>query len=463
MVKQFLFLICSLMLISNVDARTVATIGQKSIVIDRYTSCGLKKWASNQVDACGCCLTKEAVANKKSSDEVVRVCIKGKYCTLQTLANWSPGETNPDDIVANVLWNTVDSPTITVDSAFLDKTGNIKPEKFPEFLGNLKKDLRDLTEPMLTDFSKPKCLQTKSLNGGGVNTAQLFSILVNEKCIQGRPGSGAFAPKYIVKKTKKKTEEIRNLRQLHLSELRTTYDLLSRKRGKDKLAISFDMLNVKYKFKSKNHYLSFLSVAPGKSLMAVSKALGASIKKGDNAQVHRDSDILYKSFFSLGKGLGELHRHFMDIPKGKKLLRDSVVHGDLHLENVYVDPLSDYLVTLIDNESFANSLKKKRPVAVDLFVIYSFTISQFKAQYTRPKEISSTMWNNLMLKPLLLGYISNWPKNQQEQVTGELRAIFTNPKTAIKLLPQRNVFINILTYSGKTKDIKRIFDEISAK
>jgi len=462
MVKRLILVLFGLFLIFDTKADTVATIGDKAVIINNSTSCGIKSWGANQTNSCGCCLTKQKMTTKKPSDEVVRICIKGKYCNLKTLAEWLPGETDPDDIVTNVLWNTIDSPTVSVDSSFLGKNGKLMPTKFIEFLGNLRGDLRDLNDPMLTDFSQQKCLEAQSLQAGGANTAQLFLIMVNEKCIQGQSNTGNFAPKYIVKETKKKTEEIRNLRQLHQSELRTTYDLLSLKRSKDKLAISFDLLNIKYKFKNLNHYLSFLAVAPGKSLMSISKLLGASIKKGDAAAVHRDSDILYNSFYSLGKGLGELHRHFMEKRKDSKLLGNSTVHGDLHLENVYADPLKNFLITLIDNESFAKSMEQKRPVAVDLFVLYAFTISQFKGQYAYPKEISLTMWNNLMLKPLLLGYISNWPPTQHTQLINELRTIFTNPTTAIKLLPQRLVFINLLSYRAKTKDIKRIFNELSS-
>jgi hypothetical protein len=449
-------------------AKTVATIGDKAVVIDSSTSCDLKKWASNQTNACGCCLTKEKITTKDTADEVIRYCIKDKDCTLKTIGDWAPGETNSEDILTQVIWSTVDTPTITVDPKFLDKNGKLKVENLVDFLGTLQKDLRDLKEPLYSDFSKSKCISAKNLGTGGVNTAQLFMISVNESCMRGDAVGGTFEPKYIIKETKKKTVEIRNLRQLHLSELYTSYNLLSPKRPKNKMAISFDALNIKYIANKSSHYLTFLAIAPGKSLMNLSKDLASSISLGNTAEEHTRSDILYNSFYAVGKDLGELHRHFMEQGDDKKkLLRKSVVQGDLHLNNVYVKPpqniqdLVSYIVTLIDNETFALSLKEKRPVGIDLFVLYAFSVSQFKSDYAYPKEISLTKWNNIMLKPLLLGYISNWPADQRAQLIGELRDIFTNFISIIKLLPQRSLFINPLSYRAKIKDINRIFDEIS--
>ena len=126
---RLLFLLLGLSVISGTKAGTVATIGDKAVIINDSTSCSIKSWGNSQANACGCCLTKQKMTTNKPSDEVVRICIKNKYCTLPTLAQWDPGETDPDDIVTNVLWNTIDSPTISVNPAFLDKSGKLIPDK----------------------------------------------------------------------------------------------------------------------------------------------------------------------------------------------------------------------------------------------------------------------------------------------------------------------------------------------
>ncbi len=461
MIKRFFIFLMCLGVFSPANAHNVATIGDITQIIKSSTSCDAKKWGSSQLNACACCLLKGKTVSSDSSDKIVSRCMHSAHCTVNLLAQLAPDQKTADEIVTTVFWNTVDTPNITVDPKVIDENGKLKPEGIIEFLGMIKKDLRDLKEPLFKDFSKPQCLEGKDIGSGGANTAQLFLIKVNEECVIGQPAAEIFMPKYIIKETKKKSEEIRNLRQLHQSELKENYDLLSQKRSKDKIAISFDALNIKYNFKNSSHYLTFLNIAPGKSLMSLSKELAISIRQGNSPDIQKNSDQLFNSFYSFGKGLGELHRHFMDEGNGKKVLGNSIIHGDLHLENVYADPGKDYLITLIDNESFAKSLKEKRPVSIDLFVLYAFTVAQFKSQYLYPKEISLTMWDNVMLKPFLKGYISNWPLHDHPAVIRELKEVFTNPSTALKLLPQRLVFINLLTYRSKLKDIKRVFDELS--
>lgn len=447
--------------INPAEAGSVATIGTITKVITKSTSCDAKNWGSSQLNACACCLTKQKTNTSQTSDKIVSLCMYGKYCTINTLSQLAPEQKTADDIMTTVLWSTVDTPTVTVDPKFINKNGKLTLNGMVPFLTGLKKNIRNFNQTLEADFANPKCLEAKDIGGGGVNTAQLFLVKVDTQCASGQKSSGVLTPKYIIKGTKKGTEEIRNLRLLHQSELKSDYDSLSPTRPKDKIAISFDELNLKYHFKKSDNYLSFLTIAPGKSLMNLSKDLAASIKKGDTADIKKDSDQLYHSFYSLGKGLGELHRRFMNKGDGKKLLGKSIVHGDLHLENVYADPSQNYLITLIDNESFAKSLKEKRPVAVDLFVLYGFTVAQFKSKYKYPTEISLTMWDNLMLRPLLLGYISNWPKSDHAKVMSELKEIFINPTTALKLLPERLVFINVLQYRTKIPDIKRVFNELS--
>lgn len=461
MIKQFFIFLMCLGPFSPANAHNVATIGDITQIMKSSTSCDAKKWGSNQLNACACCLVRGKTVSSDSSDQIVSRCMHGAYCTVNLLAQLAPDQKTADEIVTTVFWNTVDTPDITVDPKMIDENGKLKPEGIVNFLGTIQKDLRDLKEPLFKDFSKPQCLEGKDIGSGGVNTAQLFLIKVNEECIAGKSSTGMFMPKYIIKETKKKSEEIKNLRQLHQSELKENYDLLFPQRSKDKLAISFDALNIKYNVKNSSHYLTFLSIAPGKSLMSLSKELAMSIRKGEASDIQKNFTHLFNAFYSLGKGLGELHRHFMNEGIGKKILGNSIIHGDLHLENIYADPQKEYLITLIDNESFAKSLKEKRPVSIDLFVLYAFTVAQFKSQYLYPKEISLIMWDNVMLKPFLKGYISNWPLNDHPALIRELKEVFTNPSTALKLLPQRLVFINLLTYRSKIKDIKRVFDELS--
>jgi tRNA A-37 threonylcarbamoyl transferase component Bud32 len=445
-----------------VKADSLATIGQTTKIIKSSTSCEAKNWGASQLNACACCLTKENESSPKSPDRTVGTCLNGKYCTVKILSQLAPGQESAEDIINVILWGIIDTPAISVNADYLDKKGNLKADKIADFLLGLQKDLRDLNSTMQSDFSKAKCIEAKDLGAGGANTAQLFMVKVDKKCPIMPPVSPAKPlPAYIIKETAKKADEIKNLRKLHQSILKQDYDLISPDRLKKRLAIAFDELNVKYMFKGKSRFLSFITIAPGQSLITLSKALGADIKKGDTAAEHRDSDQLYKAFYAVGEGLGELHKRFMDKGAGTKLLGKTIIHGDLHLNNIFVDPAKDSLVTLIDNETFAKSLKEKRPVATDILVFYAFTVAHFKDIYLFPNEIGLTKWNNLMLKPFLLGYISNWPPSNREQLLNKLKEILTNPLKVIKLTPDRPIIFNLLKYQGKVKDINRIFTEVS--
>ncbi len=451
-----------LWVINPIKADSLATIGKTTRIIKSSTSCDLKNWESSQSNACACCLTKENGRFPKSPDKIVGTCLKKKYCTVKILNQLAPKQESAEDIVNVILWGIVDTPTITVTPDYLDQKGNLKADKLTDFLVGLKKDLRDLNATLQSDFSKTGCMEAKDLGAGGANTAQLFMIKVDKKCTtQSTPPTIKPLPAYILKETVKKADEIKNLRKLHQSVLKQDYDLMSPNRLKKRLAIAFDELNFKYIVKGKSHFLSLITIAPGQSLINLAKTLGDDIKKGDTAAEHRDSDQLYNAFYAVGVGLGELHKRFMEKGKGTKLLGKTIIHGDLHLNNIFVDPAQDNLVTLIDNETLAKSLKEKRPVAIDILVFYAFTVAHFKDIYLFPKEISLTKWNNVMLKPFLLGYISNWPPANREQLLKELKEMLINPLTVLKLAPDRPIVFNMLKYKSRIKDINRIFTELS--
>lgn len=461
MKRFFIFMVC-LWVINPVKAESLVTIGKTTKVIKNSTSCDAKNWESSQLNSCSCCLAKENNNSPVSPDKIVGTCLKGKYCTVKILNQLAPQQQSAEDIMNVVLWGIIDTPLITIKPDYLDKKGNLRAEKIADFLVGLKKDLRDLNPIMQADFANVKCLNAKDLGAGGANTAQLFMVKVDKKCsLKSASTSAQSISTYIIKETVKKTDEIKNLRKLHQSVLKKDYDLLSPNRLKGRLAIAFDELNIKYMFKGKSRYLSFITTAPGQSLINLSKALGADIKKGEAAAEYQDFNQLYKAFYAVGATLGELHKRFMDKGTSTKLLGKTIIHGDLHLNNIFVDPAQDNLVTLIDNETFAKSLKEKRPVAIDLLVFYAFTVAHFKDIYLFPSEIGLTKWNNVMLKPFLLGYISNWPRSNREQLLNELKEILTNPLRVIKLAPDRPIVFNLLKYQGKIKDITRVFTEVS--
>jgi hypothetical protein len=462
--KHLIVFFACLLTIATVKADTVATIGDSSVIIKGSTSCSVKTWKGKQADACSCCITKQKVTTKDNADQIYRTCIKGNYCTVATISAIAPNAKTTEDMILEILWYTIETPEIKLNPDFADKNGRLRTERVPNFIASLRKEIPSFKIPLPLEFSRPKCLQAKALGEGGANTAQLFLVKANNTCITGSKGPEQWTPKYIIKEPKTEAKEIANLLQIHQSDVYKLYNLMNPQRPQNYLAFAFDFLDVKYKFttgrifkSTDTHYLIFMPLAPGKSFKNLSEDVAAAIQKGDTTEEKKQTDNFYQSSFKLGAGLGEFHKRYMEVGNGKYLLTNTYVHGDLHVNNVF----ASIFITIIDFESLASSLKKKRPVAIDWIVLYGFTIAQFKDQYRFPKVIGLVKWNNIFLKPVVLGYISNWPANQQKQVLNEIRTILTSITEARKYFTERSFFINLLTYRAAIKDINRVFDEIA--
>ena len=169
--KSLFILIFYLLAITPAGADSLATIGKTTRIINKLTSCAPEKWESSQVNACACCLAKENGSSSVSPDKTVGTCLKNKYCTIKALSQLAPGQQSAEDIVNVILWNVIDTPTITINTDYLNQNGNLKADKVVDFLASLQKNLRDLNATMQSDFSKTKCIETKDLGAGGANTA----------------------------------------------------------------------------------------------------------------------------------------------------------------------------------------------------------------------------------------------------------------------------------------------------
>lgn len=170
---------------------------------------------------------------------------------------------------------------------------------------------------------------------------------------------------------------------------------------------------------------------------------------------------LYYSFYKLGYGLSKLHQKFM-LVNSRRFLTESLTHNDLHMENVFVDPKQNYLVTLIDNETFAKGLNKPISVAVDLLLLYGFSISHFKGEYRHPKEISESIWHAVMFKPFIEGYIKGWPEPKQLRVWQELKDIYLTGLPNLKTIGDRALLIDVFRYKTiSNRFAKPVFDEVA--
>jgi hypothetical protein len=123
---------------------------------------------------------------------------------------------------------------------------------------------------------------------------------------------------------------------------------------------------------SSEHWVEVLHAAKGKNLFDI---LTNSMKKIIDSSTAADelNNTLLPIFKSFGKSLAAFHRHSMNIRELEKIYKSSgkisasdikcYTHHDLHFRNVFADKLpssSSYTFYLIDNESMAYSLSRKK-------------------------------------------------------------------------------------------------------
>ncbi len=130
----------------------------------------------------------------------------------------------------------------------------------------------------------------------------------------------------------------------------------------------------------------------------------------------------------VGRSLGIFHREFMkNIEKSPKQWK-TVIHGDSHLENIFIKRFDAkkikvdvdttitnkefYRVYFIDNETIKNAIVERKRINWDL-INFIFT-PMFFWKYIDVKRVNDAQWNNICIfyAAFLDGYISAFPGEQ---------------------------------------------------
>jgi hypothetical protein len=178
--------------------------------------------------------------------------------------------------------------------------------------------------------------------------------------------------------------------------------------------VAFDDLHFKLKTNGKTRYFSLLQTAPGKSLNKHIRDFGTIAQKADfdDKEFAVALSKIKHIFYRIGYAMSELHQRYADpTDKREGPLKRTLVHGDLHSENVFYDELTDK-VTLIDNETFALSIKRPSLGVDDILECYLLhtmkTIAHAAtSQLTNNLEfgIDDSLWHELW-RALFDGYLS---------------------------------------------------------
>lgn len=282
-----------------------------------------------------------------------------------------------------------------------------------------------------------QCTKIKTLGdeAKGVFSGQLFAISYNVNCSLDQ--AEKWQAVYILKETKKGKKEINHLEKVShsplIQEKISTMDLLSCKENGCRLkqaVISFEDAHFKFESHNKTHYFSLLQTAFGQSLHSHLEHLGQEFSANKNYDFQYEKDM----FFRLGYAVSKLHQSFADNKSQKSLMGTTFIHGDFHAQNIFYDPITQN-ITLIDNETFALSLKKKSSGIndiVDLYLLHSTkTIAHRVAHSLKTNQelgIDDELWHELW-QHLIIGYVSAFEDCNLE----ERQIIFHEVKTRFKL------------------------------
>ncbi len=394
----------------------IVQIGTKTTILKKSTSCDQKDWDNKSINACQCCLTKH-VLQDQSSKNVIQSCTKKKHCdvpALKTLADTlGTSPSNIDILVQGVTNSSLVATRLNIPSSI---KGPLDPNTVITFLETAK------NQGLFKGDINPSCTRVIESKGGWYS-AQLFFIQESQECLSAsketKKNFTDYKSKYVLKGLKEPLNEIMNLHIVKNSPL------LKVSGTSGFPTVTMHQFAASYKVGNKRYYFILLDAAAGKSFKDLVAQSAEALKKGNNDPTHpaylESLEVIKKSYRTLGEQMANLHIEYME-PKDA-IFGKTVVHGDFHYENVFIDPKTDK-ISLIDNESFARSLtKEKVHPGQDIVRIYYFSAAILDKKLRFSKALSDDVLANVTLKPFLEGYVSRYPTNQKNKVKEELKKI----------------------------------------
>ncbi len=395
-----IFAFCSVIIFynsaSSVAVKEIVHIGNITSKLTQSTSCSKEKWGGKLINSCQCCITKHSLQKKKSS-LIIKDCKKKKYCT----------EKNLKEISKNLQVGNDDSKLVrAVQKANLVATRISAPDGIKglaskkTFLNLLKKLKKEGLYKGPTSLGK--CRKVIQAKGGSFSTVIL--ILLEDKDCTKESLDPEWEAKIVLKGLKSPDLELENLKILKSSNI-------IEKTGGDVPKISLYESVFSYSVSGKRYYYILLEAATGKAFMDIVKDGVAELGNIDRKKYKemKESSIS-KAYGILGTKLANLHRRNMKKSTKKDkggILRKTIIHGDLHYENVFVD---GDVISLIDPESMRKSATGKlADPGHDIAKMILFPVAVPKKSLNikgmGKKGISKRIFIYATAKPFLKAYI----------------------------------------------------------
>lgn len=377
----------------------------KVIELNKSTSCATSKIGDK--NSCSCCLIKHTYdkpqLESKTAIKVLNYCLQKNYCEVSQL----PSTIAPEDYINQLKTqyirtvNIDTNPSQTLSEAlqtgrFALKNDKLSESAVPDFLKLAAQ--QNLLPPLEKSLflQRNSQITAKKLGEGGGQTGLLFGVSVENKSMPADPYGRKF--QYILKETKKKSEEMRNLTQLKENKKLQEFDFLNPDHvPEDKyLLIAFEVAHLLYGEKEKK-YFTLTNTAPGVTFSNYLSEVGKT----------QDFAAMGAALHSLGFKLANFHKFFMDFDT----LR-TFIHRDFHFQNLFIHPSLD-IFTMIDVESMASTLKRKDNFADDVFMFYMVPMI-YGGNLGVPEGITSSQWL-ASLEVFIEGYLLAYEGNQELQ------------------------------------------------
>jgi hypothetical protein len=292
---------------------------------------------------------------------------------------------------------------IAVTPQQLSNLGDLSEASLPDILEKAFLD-KDIDDP---SFKSAQCIKARALPvTGSYNTIQLF--VIDSTC-------GKTKRSYIIKEARLAVDEARSLRSVALfpgiSEL-----LTPKKPPQNLLALALPLFYLSYDDQYKNdRTITLMPMAPGRAFCDV-------VKDYRDDQSPKNALRIKHIYKTLGIQLGNFHKLGM---KAGSTVLTKTVHGDLHCLNVFYNEKAN-LFTLIDNETIADFIKKPASYSDDILKLFLglFSTTEPAARTDMIRGIDRKRWFSLALGSFVEGYLSVFPRSQQQQVYKDLQAIF---------------------------------------
>jgi len=412
--------------------KEIVHIDKTTKIMTQSTTCAKSKWENKTINACQCCLTKHNLQGGEASKSIAH-CKKKKHCTEEVLKQIS-------DTLGVSYGSDIQKFTDAIQKASLVATriqppatlkGLVDEKTFMDLLKTLK--VNGLYEGKTELDQCTKVIQAK----GGFFSTVILILLEDQACMRAPNGNAEeteWEAKIVLKGLTSPDTELKNLKVLKGTDL-------AQKSGAGIPKISLYESVFSYKVDGKRQYYILLEAASGKAFMDIVQKSAAALEKFDKENYkNMEETQMSAAYRSLGTQLANFHLENMEklTPNDKgKVLRKTVIHGDLHYENVFI---KGEVVSLIDPESMSKSATgKKADHGHDIAKMILFPVAIPKKSLNikgmGEKGISKRIFLYATAKPFLEAYVAAFVKSgaSKEKIKDELMSILVK-QNAVQML-----------------------------